>query len=312
MNGTRRPPKKKTGQKAHRNAKKFFLLTYYQSPRDLHLRQTDDERPKWQIGTRPMESQLHKIRDGLASGLLISFLNGLGYKYGGPILNLPNSVHEQLKGLGQIKDIGITACDSDLYLLVTRPPLNDFEDGKPTSKRVILPSLTDIEKNVFEQLRAFFSDCSRQHVNLSSDVLLPPDREGLRGVTFKLSGGAHAKALDHKHTVAYMLSTGSDGRLRGRKLVAVFGIGGTETLWLAYLIRKDPRFSRAFRDLLRRAEPSIALAIFKVPQDVPYPCLSYDLAALDAQVIPACLKPTPTPSPTHRSTAASSRNRPAG
>jgi hypothetical protein len=48
-----------------------------------------------------MESQLHKVRDGLASGLLISFLDSEGCKYGGPILNFPDSVAAELKGSGR-------------------------------------------------------------------------------------------------------------------------------------------------------------------------------------------------------------------
>src|SRR2546426_10840904 len=94
---------------------KFFLLTYYQSPRDLNLSRKEGGRGtyKWQVGTRPMESQLLKVRDGLASGLLISFLHGEGYKYAGPILNLPDTVAAELKGTGVIKHSEVPAGGSD-------------------------------------------------------------------------------------------------------------------------------------------------------------------------------------------------------
>jgi len=61
--------------------------------------------------------------------------------------------------------------------------------------------------------------------------------------------------------------------------------GGTETLLLAYLIRTHPEFGRVFRDLLESAERRIALAIFKVPRDLPYPYLSYDLGELRARIV---------------------------
>jgi len=270
-------------------SRRFFLLTYYQSPRDLQLNRAPSHRGtyQWQIGTRPMESQLHKIRDGLASGLLISFLHRLGYEYGGPVLNLPDSIAEELKCTGKIRDTNDPAGSSDLLLLTTRPPLKDFEDGQPYTKRYILRSHTAVEKTVFDELQAFFSECSRDYVNLRPEVLLPPGFEDLRGVAFEQSRGAPAKTSAHcalDETVAYMLST-RPVRPDGPRLVAAFGIGGTETLLLAYLIRTHPEFSLAFRELLESTERRIALAIFKVPHDVPYPYLSYDLTAFRARII---------------------------
>ena len=277
------------------SSRKFFLLTYYQSPRDLQLSRTPSQRDtyEWQIGTRPMESQLHKVRDGLASGLLVSFLYEEGYKYGGPILNLPESVADALKSIGGIDHRDDPASASDLLLLATRPPLRDFEDGEPYTKRYILRSQTALEANVFQELQMhFFTECSREHVNLNPGVELPQGHNDLRSISFKESGGAHvAKASAHcglDETVAYMLSTGPV-RPNGPRLLAAFGIGGTETLLLAYLIRTDPEFGRIFRDLLKNKQRRMALAIFKVPSKIPHPYLSYDLGVFRARIVPCQL-----------------------
>ena len=236
-----------------------------------------------------MESQLHKVRDGLASGLLISFLHGEGYEYAGPILNLPDTVAAELKGTGGIKHSEVPVGGSDLLLLATRPPLKDYEEGEPYTKRYILRSHSTIEEKVFQELEThFFTECSREHVNLRPGVELPEGHEDLRSISFKESGGAHvAKASVHcgsGETVAYVLSTAAV-RPGGPRLLAAFGIGGTETLLLAHLIRTDPQFAAVFRDLLRDKGRRMALAIFIVPRSIPYPYLSYDPRIFRARMV---------------------------
>ncbi|MGA2075473.1 MAG: hypothetical protein ABSH52_18440 [Terriglobia bacterium] len=268
--------------------RKFFLLTYYQSPRDLNLDLTQGPRGAyhWQIGTRPMESQLHKIRDGLASGLLISVLGDMGYKYEGPILNLPETVAD---GLRTIQSVDVPIGSSDLLLLATRPPLNDFEEGEPVSKRYILRSHNALEEVIFEELQLhFLATCHRGRIILSETVELPAGCEDLREVVFEQSRGARvAKAsvnCGEGDTVGYMLSTGSV-RPHGPRLVAAFGIGGTETLWLSYLIKNSPQVGGTFHGLLKARERMMALAVFRVPPVVPSPFLHYELGAFGARTI---------------------------
>ena len=52
-----------------------------------------------------------------------------------------------------------------------------------------------------------------------------------------------------------------------------------------YLTRTCPEFGQAFRDMIKGTERSIALAIFKVPRDVPYPYFSYDLKEFRARLV---------------------------
>jgi hypothetical protein len=235
-----------------------------------------------------MESQIHKVRDGLASGLLISALLEGGYEYGGPILNLPETVAEELDLLGKIRHVDASASNLDLLLLTTRPPLDDSEAGENNVKRPILCSRNNAEMAVFERLRTFFMECSRGRVILQPKIHLPPDAEHFRNLWFKQSGGALIKQPSHpclvNRTAAYMLST-PPMRPDGPRLVAAFGMGGTETLLLAYLIRTHQEFSRAFRDLLRDGEPRLTIVTFLVPSYIPHPYLSYDLEELDGRLV---------------------------
>lgn len=269
--------------------RKFYFISYYQSPRDLQLRRVEAGRGthRWQIDKRPMESQVHKVRDGLASGLLVSVLINNGYEYGGPVLNIPDAVAEELNRLEKIKIVDDPSGRSDLLLLTTRPPLNDFDDGENNVKRPILCSGSKIEEAAFDKLRVFFRGCSRSRVILHPEIHLPPEAEHFRDLSFKQSGGALVKQPSHpdlkNRTVAYMLSTPPIRHL-GPRLVAAFGIGGTETLILAYLIRMQPEFNAVFRRLLEDTEPRLAIVSFMVPTFIPQPYLSYDAGDLDGRL----------------------------
>jgi hypothetical protein len=85
-----------------------------------------------------------------------------------------------------------------------------------------------------------------------------------------------------------MLST-APVRPKGPRLVAAFGIGGTETLLLAHLIRTDPEFGCVLQDLLRKDGRRMALVIFEVPHSILYPYLSYNAGRLRARIV-HCLR----------------------
>src|SRR5438093_991212 len=108
---------------------RFYLFVYYQALRDLRLE------------TRPIESQLHKVRDALMSGSLFPVLGECGYQYGGTILNLPAEIVAELRGAQRLRATTSDLDGSDLILLATRPPLDDrLEEAAFQGKRRIVPS----------------------------------------------------------------------------------------------------------------------------------------------------------------------------
>src|SRR5438045_1730197 len=87
---------------------RFYPFCYYQKERDLR--------------GRPFETQIHKIRDGLALSELAGILMSAGFVYGGAVLNIPRSQQgPRLKVVHTLPTIR----PKDVVLLATRPPLDD-------------------------------------------------------------------------------------------------------------------------------------------------------------------------------------------
>jgi hypothetical protein len=136
---------------------KFYVFVYYQPLRDLRLE------------TRPIESQLHKVRDALTSGSLFPLLGECGYEYGGTILNLPPQVVAELRDTQRLRATTTAVDGSDLILLATRPPLDDRpEEVEFQGKRRLVASGHDLEKNLFRSLRGVFSKCDRETIRLAA------------------------------------------------------------------------------------------------------------------------------------------------
>ena len=128
-----------------------------------------------------------------------------------------------------------------MILLVTRPPLHDDE----YDPRAILRSNSIIEGAVFEVLQGFLTKCDRAEVILHPKIDLG-DYEDLRAVHFRINQGGRVRFLDMKQkevvpddpqfTVGYHIGIPEVPGI-GARLTVVFGMGGTETLWLCHLLR---------------------------------------------------------------------------
>lgn len=204
--------------------KRFFRFSY-------HLSRKED---------RPL--LLHRLRDGDASMELAAILYSLDYEYGGLVLNFPaDAASEPL----HVDTSFLTS--NDLLVLSTRPPLDDESGG---AKKYVTPSHTSLEKKVFKVMRGYLSICTRDHVRLTSFLAgrLPDELANRGDLEFHQNVGASYKGLkkyedlrwqkpdDLSRTAAYLVYT-SPLWDNGPRLLCVFGMGGTEGLIWAYLLR---------------------------------------------------------------------------
>ncbi len=104
---------------------------------------------------------LAKIRDGAAFSEVTAPLARLGYEYGHMIYNAPfNPGTDTELGAEHYQFIK----PSHLIVLTTRPPLDDATHG---DKKLVQPSHTHLEKQVFAECRKYFAVSSRSHVQLT-------------------------------------------------------------------------------------------------------------------------------------------------
>ena len=269
---------------------KYFPLLYYLKAKDL--------------GSRRFETQIHKIRDGLAVCELSAVLNQMGYTYGQAILNVPQSVQTTLMLNGLLPqqhppEIGPT----DILLLTTRPPLDDL----PEDKRRIARSDSPIEQAVFASLRPYFSRCDRVNVTLSDKVdfhqkkkamLAKNELEKYRLIHFRQKQGGCVSHFqlgrrkltpDHSQLAVGYLFSAPNALPNGTQLVAAFGLGGTQTLRLAYLLRTS--LLKELRQAVQTNQPRLSLIEFLVPNFAPFPLLMATPDQLAAQIIHTTLRP---------------------
>ena len=187
----------------------FYWFAYYQAQRDLRL------------DSRPMETQIHKVRDALISGSLFPTLCHLGYQYGCTILNLPENVSKELETRKCLRKAEAEPAlgPDDLILVTTRPPLDDLVDKvsdlseqvrrpaphrdlpfraktkQDAPRRRIQRSGTDIEAAVFAPLRQIFSKCDRETIRLSDSVCLGTENRWGREVVFHQVPGWYSPPL---------------------------------------------------------------------------------------------------------------------
>ena len=132
----------------------------------------------------PREGQprLHHSRDGAAFNELTDLLYARGYRYGTFIHNYPN---HRLKA----KEFAFLQ-PGDLVVATTRPPLDDFHEGKEKDWRRIERSNDDLEKAISKNLRRFFKHVSRYSTVLSPETsrLLPSDFSSLASINFHTKG----------------------------------------------------------------------------------------------------------------------------
>jgi len=253
---------------------KFYPMVYYIKERDLAKR--------W------FETQIHKTRDGLALVELGPLIYGAGYTYGGTILNVPEKFQQELVAEGRLRENRHQIQSADMVLLATRPALDDDE----ADERPLLRSNYAVERAAFAALRRFFATCDRAEVILSKEVILEGRHEHLRAVHFRQNQGGRIRFFDTptgeiepadpQLTVGYLVGV-PNVTPTGVRLAAVFGMGGTETLWLCHLLRT--RLADEFHQTLTTPDPRIRLIAFSVPDYAPFPLLECDPEDLKAEVI---------------------------
>ncbi|MFN0017926.1 MAG: hypothetical protein ACKVP0_06675 [Pirellulaceae bacterium] len=144
---------KKLANRKKDNLRSCFWFTYHASLRDSRGPDIKDR-------TR----QFHQVRDGLAFAELISTIVHLGFRYAGPLLNLPSEQFKNEAPSNTLQNMG----SQDLVVMVTRPPLNDIDDRRKQIQR----SGTDIEEAVLGCLSThFLGHCDRKEVQLNREIV---------------------------------------------------------------------------------------------------------------------------------------------
>lgn len=220
----------------------------------------------------------HWQRDESAAFELILRLCGGGgdFVYQGPDRLFINAPRPE-QGDSSIDDLrALGLCERDVLLLTTRPPL---DDEKEEELKPLRASNSVLERQfIFPVLRkTCFSYCTRGNIALQKTVAgsLKPGFHGRSHIEFSrrtdpntlatgtyvgLHGRAEkaappAAAWNETMTAGYLVNVPLGPGLPN--LLAVFGLSGTTTLGLAYLLTKLP----AGRELLSRAihGPSFAM-----------------------------------------------------
>jgi hypothetical protein len=135
-------------------------------------------------------------------------------------------------------------------------------------------------------LTDFFPTCNRANIRLSDDLKKEEGTESarekqLRTLSFyesKLGGriramdslGSKRPPREKDFTVGYLVSIPRVPGI-GCRLVNLFGMGGTETLWLCYMLRRFR--SEIVGQALEFKKPRLWLIPFLVPHFVPQPLL---------------------------------------
>lgn len=253
---------------------RFFPMVYYQSDRDLRL------------DSRAFETQIHKIRDGLALTVIASTLCEEGWSYGATILNYPAA--ERPKNQNRIAPTEADITPSDILLQVTRPPLDEG-----TARRPLRVSGNGIEQQAFRAFRRVLADCDRSCVILSDLVRarLSEKDERYYHIKFEEYQGArihylHSKQApeDERLTMGYLVSVPHAGP-NSCRVLAAFGMGGTETLTFAHLLRTHPRWRGLLRQALNDTCTRLILTAFRVSVSLPDPYLDFCSEDLQPKVV---------------------------
>jgi len=210
--------------------KRFFPFFYYQNARAL--------------GTRRFETQIHKVRDGLAVTELSAALNDVGYTYGGAILNIPQTHREKLAQQSKLVEHEYSFEPHDVLLHPTRPPLDE------ESKRIVDWSGSPLENQLLTEVQQFFDHCDRGVITISDQMIAdsePADvSQDFRHLDFQQFQGGAIKNLnalhgprppnDSNYTVGYLLVVPRIPTCEVR-FIACFGAGGSETAYFSYALR---------------------------------------------------------------------------
>ena len=183
---------------------------------------------------------LAKIRDGAAFSEVTAPLAKLGYEYGQMIYNPPfNPALGTELGAEHFHFIK----PSHLMVLTTRPPLDDVTHG---DKKLVQPSHTHLEKQIFTECRKYFAVSSRSHVQLTPAAganfekaeLVFHQHKSARLKSYKRLDEFRGRCVSKKANISlgFFLRTKSIPEY-GCGLLASFGMSGLETLIWNRIVR---------------------------------------------------------------------------
>ncbi|MFH1681017.1 MAG: hypothetical protein ABIH26_10275 [Candidatus Eisenbacteria bacterium] len=220
---------------------------------------------------------IHALRDADAFNHLTPMLHKQGYEFGKLIFNtpIPKPQHPIPVDDSFLKP-------SDLLVLTTRPPMDDVYSE---ARKAMCPSYTTLEEKVFNTFRSFFDICARDQIKIARFMAdrLPAKYADRGQIQFRQRQCADYRFVrrDEKgrwkvvqgdrRTALFLVLTG-DSWPNGPRLLAVFGIGGNETLVWAYLLQ-----TRLWRDL-QIDSPRFVMAEMKTGKIPPRP---HDLSFAD-------------------------------
>jgi hypothetical protein len=199
-------------------------------------------------GRKGRERRPFQLRDGEAALFLMRALMEHGYRYAGPIFNYPSAGPDLIPS-----DVGFLR-ETDLILLVTRPPMHDWE---LPDKKGIPRSYTMLEACIFKALERWFKRCARSEILLAEESAAISAEIAMRqSIAFRQNGGAMYQTYGspirrewtqfrwpHPLTAAFLVYA-EHAWPGGPALLAAFGMGGTETLVWCY------QLANRFRHLL--------------------------------------------------------------
>lgn len=184
---------------------------------------------------------IHRLRDGDAYSEIAAELYARGYTYGGLLLNHPAKDPSKRT----IVDTSFFT-PSDLIVLTTRAPLDDDEEDRKVVKR----SGNSLERKLFRSLRKGFKVCARPMIQLTKRlaVRLPEEFAERAEIQFIVYAGAtykrwrkhgrrHWGTPEQKNLTALYLLYVRHAWPDGPGLLTTFGMGGSESLLWAYLLR---------------------------------------------------------------------------
>jgi len=222
---------------------------------------------------RPKSFSLHKTRDGTAFGFVAAALGQLGYTLGPAIFNFPESPIALPGWL----------CRGDLILMTTRPPLD-----RDKHKKLIETSGSTLEHAIFVRLHECFTHCSRSRVTVSdraASILRKQKKEEWASARFEVNAGASLVQNNRAPNSApsqlgYLVYVPALWK-GGPRFLAIFGIGGTETLLWSYLL--STKYRKVLSAALAKRETSLVIGRFQTVLS-PYTTPA-DLAFADKYVV---------------------------
>jgi hypothetical protein len=195
-------------------------------------------------GRKDTPLQIQHLRDGATFSEISVILQNEGFTYGSTIFNWPL---QETREPGKSVDTTFIK-SNDLIVLTTRPPL---DDANAQNKKQVKKSDTQLENNIFENLRQFLKVCDREHVRLAETWAdkLSARFSNRAEIIFKQNGGAEIQGYKKYHDSHILKKKNPQNKTmfyiinipqlwdNGPGLFCSFGMRGQEALIGAYLLR---------------------------------------------------------------------------